>query len=378
MKKRRPKLGSIYVRGRIYWIKYHKNGRSFRESSHSESYDEAERLLKLRNGEIVTGRFAGLGPERVRMADLFEDLVDDYRINRRNSIGQLKSRLKKHLLPTFGQMRAADFTTHDVKRYRARRLDAGAEPATINRELEIIKRSFVLASKCDPPKVLRVVHVPMLEEDNIRTGFLEDAGYIRLRQQLPEYLRALFVVGYHVGNRLGELLRLKWPQVDFEHSEIKLLPGTTKNKKGRTLPIYGEMLEWLQMAKDVVDARFPNCQYVFNHDGRRIVEFRKAWKSACTRANLPGLLFHDLRRSAIRNMRLAGISENVAMEISGHRTRSVFDRYNIVSSRDIKNAAEKMDQRLKASLGTILGTVEAKAPEEEEAAKGPGSAKLLN
>ena len=149
---------------------------------------------------------------------------------------------------------------------------------------------------------------------------------------MPEYLQPVFVVGYHVGNRLGELLRLKWPQVDLEHSQIVLSPGNTKNKKGRTLPIYGDMRECLLMAKEIRDARFPNCPWVFHHDGSPIVDFRKAWKSACQRAGAPGLLFHDLRRSAVRNMRLAGIAENVAMEISGHRSRSVFDRYNIVSS----------------------------------------------
>ena len=210
---------------------------------------KAERLLKRRQGEIVMGKFAGLGPERIRMSDLFEDLKEDYRVNRRNSLAQLESRLRNHLLPAFGETRAADFTTHLVKLYRAQGLEPGAAPATVNRELEIIERSFRLAADCDPPKVARLVHIPMLEEDNIRTGFLDDAGYIRLRQQLPEYLRAVFVVAYHTGNRLGELLRLKWSQVDFAHSQITLTPGTTKNKKGRTLPIYGEMREWLLMAR---------------------------------------------------------------------------------------------------------------------------------
>ena len=217
---------------------------------------KAERLLKRRQGEIVMGKFAGLGPERIRMSDLFEDLKEDYRVNRRNSLAQLESRLRNHLLPAFGETRAADFTTHLVKLYRAQRLEAGAAPATVNRELEIIERSFRLGADCDPPKVARLVHIPMLEEDNIRTGFLDDAGYIRLRQQLPEYLRAVFVVAYHTGNRLGELLRLKWSQVEFAHSQITLTPGTTKNKKGRTLPIYGEMREWLLMAKEIRDARF--------------------------------------------------------------------------------------------------------------------------
>src|SRR5579863_10754466 len=118
-----------------------------------------------------------------------------------------------------------------------------------------------------------------------------------------------------LGNRLGELRKLRWEQVDFKNGQILVTPRTAKNKKTRVLPIYGEMREWLLMQKDVQDAKFSGCPYVFHHDGQPIVEFRKAWASACTRAKVPGLLFHDLRRSAIRNMRLAGIAENVATEI---------------------------------------------------------------
>ena len=95
-----------------------------------------------------------------------------------------------------------------------------------------------------------------------------------------------------------------WTQVDFANDQILLNPGTTKNMKGRVLPIYGDMRELLLMEKEVRDTRFPFCRYVFHHDGRPIVDYRKAWSSACQRAGVPGLLFHDLRRSAIRNMRL--------------------------------------------------------------------------
>lgn len=371
MRKRKPKLGSIYQRGAIYWIKYYRSGQPFRESSRSDSYEQAERLLKLRNGEIVTGRFAGLTPERIRLSDLFDDLVEDYRINRRASLPHMESRLKNHLRPALETVRVADFTTHLVKRYRAKRLEAGAAPATINRELEIVERSFRLAAQCDPPKVARVVHTPMLKEDNVRTGFLDDSGYVRLRQELPEYLRPLFVVAYHVGCRLGELLSMQWPQVDFNLRVITLMPGTTKNKKGRKLPIYGEMPHWLSMAKEMGEARFPTCPQVFNHDGQPIADFRKAWASACDRAKVSGLLFHDLRRSAVRNMRLAGVPENVAMEISGHKTRSVFDRYNIISPRDLKDAAERMEKRLNAGLGTILGTAPHSAPSPVPTENGP-------
>jgi integrase len=123
-----------------------------------------------------------------------------------------------------------------------------------------------------------------------------------------------------VGARLGELLSLRWKQVDLANSQIVLDPGTTKNEKGRTLPIYSDMKEWLLAQQTERDAKYPTCPYVFSHRGHRITEFRKAWASACERAGIKGLLFHDLRRSAVRNMRLAGIPENVAMQITGHKT----------------------------------------------------------
>jgi integrase len=359
------KSGSIYSRGRVWWIKYYSRGRCFRESSHSASADDAERLLKRRQGEIVTGRFAA-GIDRIRMNELFDDLLEDYQLNGRRSLVQLQSRLK-NLRPAFGQIRAAEFSTSHIKRYIAKR--AAKAHSTINRELEVVQRALTLASQSDPPKVLRPIHIPMLEEDNVRTGFLDDEGYLRLRQELPAHLRPIFVIAYHVGNRLGELRALRWDQVDFANDQILLKPGTTKNKRGRTLPIYGEMRAWLSMAKAEQES-----PWVFQHEGKPLGDFRKAWASACKRANVPGLLFHDLRRSAIRNMRLAGIPENVAMQISGHRTREVFERYNIVGAKDLKDAAEKLDRRMKESLGTISGTVSPEAQEEVREC----SRKLLN
>ncbi len=222
--------------------------------------------------------------------------------------------------------------------------------ATVNRELEVLKRAIILASRCDPPKIGRTPDVRLLPENNVRRGFLVDAQYLKLRNELPDYLRPLFVVAYHLGNRLGELRPLRWDQVDFQRNQIRLHPGETKNRRGRVLPMYSEMRHWPEMEKATRDAKFPSCPYVFHLEGNPIVDFRKAWKSATRRADLEGALFHDLRRSAVRNMREAGIPENVTMEISAHRTRSVFERYNIVSAGDLKAAAEKMQTRFQRSL----------------------------
>ena len=346
MKKRKPRTGSIYARGGMYWIKYYRRGQPFRESSHSDIYEEAERLLKKRQHEVVTGKFAGLGPERVRMSDLFADVLEDYRVQKRASADDVDSRIRVHLNPAFGETRAADLSTQNLKRYISSRREVEAADATINRELAIVRRAFTLAATSDPPKVNRIIKVPRLNEDNVRCGFLEHERYIKLRNELPPHARLLLIVGYHTGIRVGELRRIRWDQVDFGASEIRLSGPQTKNRRPRTLPIYGEMREWLLMAKEERDQGWPTCEWVFAKNGHEVGDFRKVWEPACKRAGVPGLLFHDLRRSAVRNMERAGVPRKVAMEISGHRTESVYRRYDIVNKRDLLSAAEKLQRYL--------------------------------
>jgi hypothetical protein len=126
------------------------------------------------------------------MEELFGDVVQDYRDNRRDTLKDVESRLRNHLSPFFGKIRAADFSTQHLKRYIARRRDDGAENATINRELAIVRRAFNLSAKSDPPRVGRAPKIQLLKETNIRGGFIEHAQYVTLRNELPPYLRPLF------------------------------------------------------------------------------------------------------------------------------------------------------------------------------------------
>ena len=149
---------------------------------------------------------------------------------------------------------------------------------------------------------------------------------------------------------------------------VRLEPGTTKNDEARTLPLTKDLFEVLSMQKSVRDSKHPTCPWVFfNEAGRRIGRFRRSWAAACKEVGLveengePGRLFHDLRRSGVRNLIRAGVPEAVAMRISGHKTRSLFERYNIVSERDLHEAARKLETYVSAQVnpvasGHTLGT----------------------
>lgn len=152
--------------------------------------------------------------------------------------------------------------------------------------------------------------------------------------------------------RAGEIVILRWEQVDLERGLLRLEPGTTKNRRARLIPLAKEVTEALWQWKQRTLHHYPSCPWVCHYRGRRLLAVpKKTWKKACARVGLTGKLFHDLRRTAIRNMVRAGVSERVAMTISGHCTRSVFDRYGIVTHRDLKDAVQSLEN---AFLGSSV------------------------
>ena len=331
-------MGSIYRRGdsKFLWIAYYKDGRQFLESTRSESENCAKNLLKLREGEIAQGKQPAVLYDRVRVEELLEDLVTDYRINERKSLRTLNGNvaiLKKE----FGGFKASRIDTARIRAFIDKRMKEGVAHATINRSLAALKRAYTLALQCTPPKVAAVPYIPMLKESNTRKGFFERDEYLKLKAALPFYLRPILTFGYMYGWRRGEIRNLTWDQVDLTQGVVRLEPGMAKNEQAREVYLNEECLRDLVF----LYATRGNCKYVFHWRGRKIGDFRKTWASAYRKIGLKEKLFHDLRRTAVRDLVRSGVPERVAMQITGHRTRAVFDRYNIVSSDDLRKATEK-------------------------------------
>ena len=333
-------MGRVFKRGSVYWISYYHRGKEFRESSESENESTAKKLLKKRIGEVAQGRLRGAKQDRLTFDDLAQALLADYQINGRRSLRSARLSIS-HLRKFFAFDHAIDITTDRIKAYAADRQKEKAANASINRELAALKRMFSLA--VEDGRLSNAPYIPTLEEDNARQGFVDHGAFVFLRANLAEYLRDPIAFLYLSGWRLGEMKTLEWRDVDLAGKVVHLRPEISKNKDGRLLPLSGELLEIMNRARA---KRRADCPFVFHRDGEPIGDFRKAWSTACKAAGLHPILVHDLRRTAVRNMVRAGISDRVAMTLSGHKTRSIFDRYNIVSEADLVTATERLQEHL--------------------------------
>ncbi len=353
-------FGTLRLRGAIWWVRFKVNGKCYEESSGSSDRRKAEKLLARREAELGLGAFTAPDVKRTTVEDLAQMLRDDYRVNSRRSLRRAETSLM-HLLAHFGAARAVTVTADRVATYIRERQDSGAAPATIRNELAALKRMFTLGLRAG--KVAHRPHIPAIQVSNARVGFFESGDFAALAAELPADLRPVVEFAYLTGWRIpSEVLRLRWAQVDFRAGVVRLELRSTKNDEGRTFPF--DALPALQRLLKRQRARTTTLErttgriipHVFHREGQPVRYFRRAWRSALDRAahatrggvravirpELLGRIPHDFRRTAVRNLVRAGVPERVAMQLTGHKTRSVFDRYNIVNERDLRDGVTRL------------------------------------
>jgi integrase len=342
----------VYHRAKssVWWVQYagpRPDGTwgRIRESAKTVDAKKAKRLLDRRRREVANHRdgirrFQGPALERVTIFELLDALEKHYETRKLKSLRSVKVH-GAHVRRAFGFERATRVTRPLIDAYIARRRAEGAADATIDRETEILHRALTLGQEDG-----RVAFVPKVTHlvkghANARQRFVSRAEFDALLPELPsQVLRDVTAFAYCTGMRKGEILSLTWNGYDHETRTITLQAAHAKTGRGRVIRC-GQSPELLAVLERRLATRRLDSPLIFhNGHGRHVGNFSTSWGRALRRAKLT-FAFHDLRRTAIRNMVRAGVPERVAMEISGHRTRAVFDRYNIVSGRDLDDAMAK-------------------------------------
>jgi integrase len=368
-RKHLPGLGSIFLRGRTWHIEYWKNNVQHRESAHTDQERKAVKLLRQRRDEIARDEFIKPTAAKVTMGLLFDAVVADYAARDNRSGHTLAHRLKP-LRAFFDTTRAADVTERMIERYKGERLAAGRTKATINRELAVIRRRYKLATK-GKDKLVSPNAVPAVEmypESYAREGFVEYTDFLALVWALPAPIDDVCWFAYLMGWRREQVLSLRWADVNRDAGTVIRRAEFNKTKEPSTVVMpetVRTVIERRWLARTVMTPTGPMVtDLVFHRAGRSVRDFRKAWSAACVAAGLcvtdangtkrATMLFHDFRRSCVRNLENASTPRKVAKSITGHLTDSVYERYHVVKDEDQRAALARVEAAFRRDPAQIV------------------------
>jgi hypothetical protein len=372
--KPRRTRGSVYRRGRRYWIQFYVPGepKPRREPARTESYKAAEALLTLRLSALAKGEPILPRADRITYDELAADLRLHYETTGCRNLIEADLRFA-HLKAFFAGRRAATIGQPEATAYAAHRQAEGASNGSINRELAVLVRLLRLGYAAG--KVFRVPVIRKLKENPPRQGFFEHDQYQAVRKHLPPDLQVVVDIEHTFGWRnKSEVLTLEKRHLDLKagkHGALRPDPGMTKNDEGRVVYLTPELKTALveQLARietlerrlgRIIPSLFPHL--VGPLAGTRRKDFRKVWTRATTAAGCPGRLRHDFRRTAVRNLERAAVPRSVAMQVTGHKTESVYRRYAIVSDADLQAASDRLAVVTRHNLGhNATRAVEARA-----------------
>jgi integrase len=285
---------------------------------------------------VARGEFKGFDHrDGLKFFEMLEDFIADYTRRKKRDVSTISYRAN-HLRAFFQDVPVEDITERKIDLYIKHRQKLKHSNTTINRALQLLGQAMRLAQR---KKLLASVpHIEKFsEKENARQGFFEPHEMEAIVAHLPAYLKDVLRFAYHSGWRKGEILTLEWK--DMQGDIIRLRPEIAKNKEGRIIIVMGEIANIIARR---AEERVESCPYVFHRDGQRIKHYNRAWRTARQKADLPDKLFHDTRRTAVRNMDRVGVPRQTAKQITGHKTDAVYNRYRIVNEQDIREGMAKV------------------------------------
>jgi len=321
--------------GKIYWVEYYINYKRKRERigpSKAAAENRLRKVLKSRAEDRYIDRNKSI---RVTFDELSRWYLQLPQVKAKKSYTRDRYSVRE-LTRFFSGKVIKDITVNQVEAYRQKRLAEvsyrknNVRPATVNREMACLRYMLNLAEQEGMIDSLPFKKLKALKENNCRDRILSGEEYEKLLSSCPLYTRQVVKVAYYTAMRQSEILNLRWDRVDLKNQVIRLRPEDTKTNDGRTIPLHPEVLEILRATPRHISG------IVFTRDGHPLTDIKKSFKAACRKAGIEDFTFHDLRHTCINNWRLEGHDFLRIMAASGHKTMSVFKRYNTVSEAEIK------------------------------------------
>ena len=336
--KQHRKTGTYFIvfrhKGRAVWESV---ARLMNKPAREVTEQDARRVLRLRMRDVFGDRYVGPKPERLSVAELLTTYEEHCRIKGAKTLYGIVWRCQR-ISAALGMIKAVNLDAREVQCWVAQMQGEGYAPGTINTMVMTLRAA--LHHACRVELLARVPYFPVLCAQNARQGFFEREQVEKIIGALTDPLNDIVRFAYLTGWRQSEILGLHWSQVDRADGVIRL--PDSKNGKPRSLPIFGDLstlieVRWAMRGKE---------GFVFHRRGHPIHKdtLKAAWRCARAACGLENKLFHDLRRTAVRDLIRAGVTENVAMKISGHQSTSIFRRYDIVSTADQREAMRKMEE----------------------------------
>lgn len=333
----------IYKRGQIYWLRYAGlDGSIIRESSGSTKFKEAETLFIKRKQTIKEGK----QPEIKRILNhTFRGLAEEYmKWAERQRSFKSKRIFILQLVATFGNLPLRQFNSKLLEQFQTERIQKGNKPATANRLLATLKHMFTKAVEWDMVEEeiqKRIRKIKLLEENNRRLRYLSKEECQTLINACIPHLRPIVITALNTGMRKEEILSLEWERhIDLKHGFILL--DVTKNGDRREIPINQTLRETLQYL-----VRGISSPYVFiDGDGKRFMDVRASFPSACRRAGIKDFRFHDLRHTFASQLVMAGIDLTTVSRLLGHKSLTMTLRYSHLAPSHMTKALEILDETL--------------------------------
>jgi integrase len=354
---------------RFFYIWYYDNaGNQHRESTKSTLRSVAQEMLNERLAAMGRGEKSPTEIKSVRYEHMRHILIEHYRekkigtlVEENQEDGTVKvyphKRNLKVLDEFFAGMRLNQMDTDVFRAFRKKRSAEGTDDSTINRNLSILRRMMNLTIREKKLQFAKPYFPMVSEEGKVRKGFVTPEQFGKLMSKMPNHLKPYALFLYEDVGRTTAAKDTRWPWVDLREGIVEIPKEITKTGEAQTLPLSDELIKMLKTQFRQDDAP------VFD-----TTNFRKQFQRACVAAGLgkitkmvsakgnkwdkyEGVTPHDFRRSGIRNLVRAGVDEKVAMTISGHKTRAVFDRYNITSTDDVKDAIKIVTRYNKRKAG---------------------------